>query len=185
MRLGGFRGRLRSGVGRSKWSEPAALALGAMQEFLSASKYADIGKIACIEEQTVDAARSGIARDGSAVAGGRICGHRTRPGRYGAGAWHPHSAGDVVPVSAGGETARGAACWCWAKSRMRNRARRWCWSVHPLHAKTAGESVLRGFTFEARRDGSLRRLVHTDTECANRQPQRGQRSAAWEAEMRA
>ena len=53
------------------------------------------------ECQTVDTARPGIARDGPAAAGRRLCGHRAGPGRHAGRTREPNSIGDLVSLPAG------------------------------------------------------------------------------------
>ena len=132
LRLGGCGRRLRSGIGSGKRRGLAAAALGAVPG-CSAQACAR-GKSVARESRTLDAARPGIARHRSAAAGGRICGHRARPGRYGAASMATAFRWQRGSAFGRRRTARGAAWWCWARRPMRSRAPRWCWSARRCDA---------------------------------------------------
>ena len=158
MRLGGFRGCPRSGVGGSKWCEPAALALGAMQKCLSSSPYSDIVKIGCIE--MLSRGRASIRHCARRICCCRLADLRPsyltwvirNRNMACAFLWRPGSGFGRRP------TALDAAWWCWEKSRMRNRVQRWCWSAPPCMRKSPEKLRCAVLRLRRARDESLRRL---------------------------
>ena len=101
---------------------------------------------------------AGAAGDGSAAAGRGICGDCAGPGRYGAGAGEQDSAGDVVPIQAGGGEDAVQLVVVGARGYAQSAAAV-VLECSARHAEAAGGTVLRGFEFQVRRERERRRRL--------------------------
>ncbi len=197
MRVGGRERRVRSGVGGSERGAAEAGVVGKMRVFPPLSRSscekdgatgwqagrADREHTQIVGEPSMGATRAGIAGDGSAATGRRVCGDCDGPGRYGAGAGDEDSAGDVVPLQAGGGE---DAVQPWSVLGTRGYAQSAAAVVLECAARRVepgGGMVLRGFEFQVRRE----RERQAPIEITTRKPPAAtwQANAAWDQEKRA
>ena len=113
---------------------------------------------------------------------GGFAGDCARPGRYGAGASEQDSAGDVVPVQAGGGADAVLPDCCRARGYAKSAAAV-VLECSARNAEQAGGTVLRGFEFAVRRE----RERSAPIEITTRKPPAAtwQAHAAWDAERSA